>query len=251
MACRATQRNRSLGRLIERLDIDMLKAGLLEGVPHGFSTREGLASGDVLSGAKLAMLTQTHSPDALVVDEAWDFDVKPQGDALVTALSGTVLGIVTADCAPILLADRKAGVIGAAHAGWRGAASGVIANTVAAMEGLGADPARICAAIGPTIAQASYEVDEGMRGQFAPQYMRFFSEGTRAGHYQFDLPCFVAALLKEAGVAAIEDCKADTYTALSAGANRGGGFKFFSYRRATHLSQETGGRQVSLIGNKA
>ena len=111
--------------------------------------------GRLCPGGALVMLRQTHSAQCITVDEPWEYDARPQGDALATGRRGTILAIVTADCAPVLLADREAGVAGAAHAGWRGALTGVLENTVAAMERLGARRARIAAAIGPTIAQRS------------------------------------------------------------------------------------------------
>jgi YfiH family protein len=156
---------------------------------------------------------------------------------MVTDEPGMLLAIVTADCAPVLLADHEAGVIGAAHAGWRGAHAGVLENTVAAMTELGADPARIAAAIGPTIAQPSYEVDEAFRAQFTPDDERFFARG-RPGHWQFDLPAYAAAHLSSAGVGRVERLSLDTYADAE---------RFYSYRRATHEGKVTYGRQFSMI----
>lgn len=179
---------------------------------------------------------QVHSPDVLVVRRGWD--APPEADALVTDRRGLLLGIVTADCAPVLLADPEAGIVGAAHAGWRGAFGGVLENTVAAMQSLGADPRRILGAIGPTIAQASYEVDETFRQQFGEGESRFFREG-RERHWQFDLPAYVAARLERAGIGTLEDLAQDTYTQP---------LQFHSYRRKTHRGEDTVGRQLSVIG---
>ena len=234
-------------------------------IPHGFFGRAGGASegvvaglncgwgaGDdpdvvaanrrraadaILPGAPLVSVHQIHSPTAVVVDRPWPHEARPPADALVTAASGIVLGIVTADCTPVLLADKGAGVIGAAHAGWRGAHGGVIEATVAAMEGLGARPANIAAAIGPTISQASYEVDESFRANFAQTDERFFVAG-RDGHWQFDLPAYVASRLSGCGIERIEDLALDTYASEA---------DYFSFRRATHRGEPTYGRQISLI----
>jgi hypothetical protein len=157
---------------------------------------------------------------------------------MVTNRRGLLLGVVTADCAPVLLADRAAGVIGAAHAGWRGAHGGVIENTVAAMERLGAEGSRMVAAIGPAIAQASYEVDAKFRDSFGSAGERFFRRG-RSGHWQFDLEGYIAERLRAGGIEVIEALGLDTYSDQD---------RFFSYRRATHRGEPTYGRQFSLIG---
>jgi YfiH family protein len=140
-----------------------------------------------------------------------------------------------------LLFDKAAGVIGAAHAGWRGAHSGVLENTIDAMEAIGAQRDRICAAVGPTIAQSSYEVDDSFRAQFTGDHMRFFSPGdpARPGHWQFDLPAYAVSRLVGAGVGQVEDLGLDTYE-LEA--------HYYSYRRATHRAEPNYGRQISLIG---
>ena len=246
--------------------VEALQSAVLGGIPHGFMTRRGglstgvvaglncgLGTGDddqavaanrrlateaVLPGARLVSVYQVHSADAVVVDQPWDEAGRPRADALVTKTPGLLLGIVTADCAPVLLADPQAGVIGAAHAGWRGALDGVLEAALAAMEGLGASRGRIVAAIGPCIAQASYEVDTGFRAHFAPDDGRFFRAGN-SGHFQFDLPGYVAARLVAAGVAQVDSLALDTY------ADPG---RFYSYRRATHRGEADYGRQLSLIG---
>ena len=249
---------------------DPIRSTTLEGVPHGFLGREGgvstgmlsglnvgLGSGDdraaiaenrrravdaVLPGAALVTLHQVHSAEAIAVTTPFPDDARPHADALVTDRPGLLLGILTADCAPILFADREAGVIGAAHAGWKGAIGGVTDATIAAMERLGADRRRIAAAIGPCIARASYEVDDGFFRRFAeqdPENERFFSAGARADRHQFDLEAYVAARLAVAGIGRIELLGRDTY----ADARR-----FYSFRRATHRGEPDYGRQISLIG---
>lgn len=215
---------------------EILRASILGQIPHGFSTREGLTSADILPNAVLLSPKQVHSPDVAVVRAGWE--EPPEVDALVTDRRGLLLGIVTADCAPVLLADPEAGIVGAAHAGWRGAFGGVLENTVATMQSLGADPARILAAIGPTIAQASYEVDEAFRLGFGESESRFFREG-KIGHWQFDLPAYVAARLRRAGIGMLEDLAQDTYAQS---------LRFHSYRRKTHCGEDTAGRQLSVIG---
>ncbi|MBO9517987.1 MAG: peptidoglycan editing factor PgeF [Porphyrobacter sp.] len=246
--------------------MEVIRSGALAGVPHGFLGRRGGVSqglvaglnvglgsedaGDavaenrrravaaVRSGARLVTVYQVHSPDAVVVSEPWAEDARPRADALVTNKPGLVLAVVTADCAPVLLADAEAGVVGAAHAGWRGAHGGVLENTVAAMERLGADRGRISAAIGPAIAQTSYEVDSRFRDTFESADERFFAAG-REGHWQFDLEAYVAHRLRGAGIGRIDPLGLDTY------ADEG---RFFSFRRATHRSEPDYGRQFSLIG---
>ena len=246
----------------------MHRAGLLEGIAHGFLGRRGgvstglvaglnlgLGTGDdaaavaenraralaaVLPGARLVTVYQIHSADCVVAGE-WSDDARPHADALVTDQPGLLLGIVTADCAPVLLADRKAGVIGAAHAGWKGAIGGVTDSTIAAMEQLGAMRADIVAAVGPCIAQLSYEVDTGFHSRFIahdPGNAAYFAAG-RGDHWKFDLELYVAARLERAGIGAVERLGLDTYPDDS---------QFFSFRRATHRGEPDYGRQMSLIG---
>ncbi|HLL29532.1 MAG TPA: peptidoglycan editing factor PgeF [Allosphingosinicella sp.] len=248
--------------------VEALRSHALNGVRHGFLGRRGgvsegicsglnvgLGSGDdpgkirenrriaaaaVAPGAALVTLHQVHSPDALYVIAPFPDDGRPRADAMVTDRPGLVLGILTADCAPVLLADHQAGVVAAAHAGWKGALGGVLEATVAGMESRGADRARIAAAVGPCIARRSYEVDDGLLRRFAeadPEHERFFSPG-RDGHYQFDLEGFVLSRLAAAGLTRIEALGEDTYSQPD---------RFFSYRRATHRKEPDYGRQVSLI----
>ena len=246
----------------------MIRAEVLGGIAHGFLGRRGgvstgavsglnvgLGSGDdagaiaenraralaaVAPGAALVTLYQVHSADVVTVTAPFGEDARPRADGAVTNRPGLALGILTADCAPILFADVEAGVIGAAHAGWKGAFAGVASATVAAMEALGARRDRIAAAIGPAIARVSYEVDDAFLRRFEehdPANARFFSPG-RPGHRQFDLAAYVAHRLAEAGVGQVEPLELDTY----ADADR-----FFSYRRATHRGESDYGRQLSLI----
>lgn len=248
--------------------IDVFTSEKLKGVRHGFIGRRGGVSGGVHGGlnvglgsdddraavhenrrravaavapdAALVTLHQVHSPDCLVATAPWPDDTRPHADAVVTDRPGLVLGILTADCAPVLLADPTAGVIGAAHAGWKGAFGGVIAATVTRMEELGADRARIAAAIGPCIARASYEVDTGFAARFEaadPANERFFAAG-RPEHLQFDLEAYVVWRLAEAGVTRVDALGLDTYADE---------VRFFSYRRATHRGEPDYGRQISLI----
>jgi polyphenol oxidase len=248
--------------------IDVITTPILNGTRHGFLGRRGgvstglveglnvgLGSGDdpaaigenrrraadaVAPGATLVTVYQVHSVEAVVAGQ-WADDARPHADALVTDRPGLVLGILTADCAPVLLADADAGVIGAAHAGWKGAIGGVTDATIEAMEKLGAKRDRIAAAIGPCIARASYEVDAGFLSRFAdvdPANERFFADGTRTGHHQFDLEAYVAHRLAAAGITRVAALGLDTY----ADADR-----FYSFRRATHRSEPDYGRQISLI----
>jgi len=243
----------------------VIRAAALEGVAHGFLGRRGgvsaglvaelnvgLGSADdpaavlenrrraveaVLPDARLVTCYQVHS--AICVEAGdWADDARPHADALVSDRRGILLGILTADCAPVLLADAQAGVVGAAHAGWKGAFGGICEATVEAMVALGAERGRICAAVGPCIAQASYEVDEGFRAQFLDGDAGFFAAG-RAGHWQFALEDYVAARLARAGVGRIEALGLDTYADPA---------RFYSFRRATHVSEPDYGRQIALIG---
>lgn len=248
--------------------VEVLRAGVLAGIRHGFLGRRGGVSEGVCGGlntgpgsqddpaavaenrrravaavapdAALVGLFQFHSADVVTVTTPYSDTDRPRADALVTDRPDIALGIVTADCAPVLLADPQAGVIGAAHAGWKGALGGVTDNTLAAMEALGADRGRIVAAIGPCIARASYEVDEAFRARFAAEAQesdRFFADG-KPGHAWFDLEAYVAHRLAAAGIARVEALGEDTY---------GQSDRFYSYRRATHRGEPDYGRQISLI----
>jgi len=249
-------------------DVEVVRSAALAGVVHGFLGRRGgvsegvvaglnvgWGSGDdraaiaenrrraiaaVLPGARLVTVHQIHSAKVVEAGD-WPDDNRPHADALVTDKPGILLGILTADCAPVLFADREAGVIGAAHSGWRGAVAGVSEATVDAMERLGARRERIAAAIGPAIAARNYEVDHGFAERLAgldPANERFFTEGP-AGKPHFDLEAYNLSRLAAAGVRQAEALGLDTY----ADADR-----FYSFRRATHRGEPDYGRQVSLIG---
>lgn len=248
--------------------VEFLTLPALAGIRHGFCTRRGgvssglfaslnvgLGSSDeranvvenrrravdaVAPGAALVTLHQVHSATVVPVTAAFPDDERPHADAMVTATPGVALGILTADCAPILLADMDAGVIGAAHSGWKGALAEIAPATVAAMEQLGARRDRIVAAIGPTIARASYEVDLVFRDRFCavdPKHDAFFAAGKR-GHCQFDLEGFIASRLAAAGVRTVVATGVDTYPDEA---------RWFSFRRTTHRSEPDYGRQLSVI----
>jgi polyphenol oxidase len=242
----------------------------LPGIRHAFFTREGGVSDGIyatLNGglgsndepgrvtenrARMAaslgvrpdhLLTayQIHSPDVAIIDGPWSLDRRPRADALVTRRPGLAIGVTTADCGPVLLADEWARIVGVAHAGWRGAAGGVIEATIAAMERSGADRGRIKAALGPMIRQPSYEVGPEFIAAFRMQdeaNERFFIPSSRAGHASFDLPAFIAARLGAAGIRNIEDLGRCTYSDPAL---------FFSFRRSTHRGEVDYGRHVSAI----
>jgi YfiH family protein len=249
--------------------VERLTSAALTGVTHGFLARRGgvstgiyaglnvglgsdddhaavLANRDiardaVLPGSTLVTLHQVHSPDVVTVSRPITVDARPQADALVTDRPGLLLGVLTADCVPVLLADTQAGVIGAAHAGWKGAITGVTDSTIAAMEGLGADRSRIAAAIGPCIGRASYEVSEAFITPFLDEdaeNARFFGAG-KPGHLMFDIAAYVAARLARAGVGRVDLLDEDTYSQPE---------RFFSFRRSCHKDEPGYGRQISLIG---
>ena len=249
--------------------IDIETAATLAANPHGFLGRTGgvsngmygdlnvgigsdddplavaenqrLAARAVIADAPLQTVYQVHGADVVTLTGPLPADERPKADAMVTATPGLLLGILTADCAPVLLADADAGVVGAAHAGWKGALAGVTDAAIAAMEALGADRANIAAAVGPCIAQASYEVDEPFYARFIDAdgaNDRFFAPGT-AGHHQFDLEGYVAARLAAAGVTRVACLGLDTYRLAD---------RYFSYRRAAHRGEPDYGRQMSLIG---
>ena len=184
---------------------------------------------------------QIHSPHVVVAETPWSGDARPRADAIVTNRPGLAIGISTADCGPVLFADPEARIIGAAHAGWRGALAGVTDATIAAMERLGAARARIVAAIGPMIRQPDYEVGPDLRDQFiaaAPANQRFFASADRDGHFMFDLAGYVASRLASASIGAIEDLGACTYADPA---------RFYSYRRMTHRGEADYGRHINAI----
>ncbi|MDE2361785.1 MAG: peptidoglycan editing factor PgeF [Hyphomicrobiales bacterium] len=250
------------------MSIPVLQSKALAGVRHAFFTRQGgvsegvyaslnggVGSSDVrervlenrarmaaalgVGADRLLVPFQIHSPDCLIVDAPWS--ERPRCDALATATPGLALGVTGADCGMILFADARAGVIGAAHAGWKGALTGVVEATVAAMEKLGARRADVSVALGPTIGATSYEVGPEFFERFvaeAKDHARFFSPSKRDGHKMFDLPAFIGFRAERAGAAAFENLGLDTY---------GDEKRFYSYRRTTHRKEPDYGRLVSAI----
>jgi YfiH family protein len=197
-----------------------------------------LASGEP---ARLVTLYQIHSAQAVIVKEPWDIGQAPQADAMATNIPGIALGILTADCAPVLLVDNEARIIGAAHAGWKGAVGGVIASVVDAMESLGARRERISAAIGPAISQENYEVGPEFRARFTEidsANARYFSPSPKLEHFQFDLETYVAQRLADSGVGNVERLSVCTYARAE---------DFFSFRRTTHRGEADYGRDISAI----
>lgn len=248
--------------------VEVIRAISLGQFPHGFLGRRGGTSTGALAGlnvgygssddpraidenrrraidaihseAELATVHQVHSREAVRVDRPWPQGERPRADAMVTDRPNVLLGILTADCAPVLFADHHAVVIGAAHAGWRGALAGVTDSTIAAMEQLGARRENIHAAVGPCIAQANYEVDEAFRDRFVeadPDNERFFMV-VEGGKPHFNLEDYVVHRLIAAGIEEVEGLNLDTYADLD---------RFYSYRRASHRGEPDYGRQLSAI----
>lgn len=197
---------------------------------------------EYLSGSRetpLVSCYQVHGAWVTYTVGDWG-EERPKSDAMVTNVPGLILGILTADCTPVLFEDAEARIIGAAHAGWQGALSGVLEATIAVMENTGADRSRIKAAIGPTIHQPSYEIGEEFRARLQdvqPEYARFFAEGRDPNHFQFDLPGFAKHRLKQAGLQSIWMSDIDTYSSDD----------HFSFRRTTHKNEPDYGRQLSAI----
>jgi YfiH family protein len=241
----------------------------LPGISHAFFTRHGgistglyaslnggQGSGDqpqhvdenrarmagVIGVAPEALITayQVHSPDVIVVERPWSRAERPRADGMVTRIPGIGLGVSTADCGPVLLADATARVIGAAHAGWKGALAGILESTIAAMERLGAARSRMTVAIGPMIRQASYEVGPDFVARFRAadrDNHRFFVPSRRADHAMFDLAGYIAARLNRAGIERLEDLGHCTYADP----------RFFSYRRSVHRAEADYGRHINAI----
>lgn len=243
----------------------------LPGIRHGFFTRQGGVSGGLYASLNtgtgsaddqalvaenlaliatrldvppghLVTLYQTHSATAHTVTQPTA--ERPEADAMVTRVPGIALGVRTADCAPVLFADPHNGVVGAAHAGWRGAVGGILEATLAAMAAAGAHPANVVAAIGPTIAQASYEVGPDVKSEVAARTPPgidtepMFAPSVTDGRFMFDLPAYVAARLAAAGVAEVEDIGCDTYADEA---------RFYSYRRRTHRGEPGQGSLLAAI----
>lgn len=250
------------------MTVEVIRATSLDGTAHGFLGRRGGASTGELAGlnvgygsnddralieenrrraveallpeAALATVHQVHSAEVVYARRPWPQADRPRADAMVTDRPDLLLGILTADCAPVLFADTAAGVVAAAHAGWRGALAGVTDSTIAAMEHLGARREKIHAAIGPCVAQGSYEVDPDFRQRFleaSADNDRFFVTGpARKPH--FDLEAYIVARLLRAGIGEIEALHLDTYSDPD---------RFYSFRRATHRQEADYGRQLSAI----
>jgi YfiH family protein len=246
------------------------KLAAVDGLRHGFFTREGgvsegiyaslnggVGSSDApdrvaenrarmakaLAVAPAHFLTayQIHSPDVVTVDKPWTHETRPRADAIVTATPGLAIGVSTADCGPVLFADKETRVIGAAHAGWRGALTGVLEATIAAMEKLGAARERLSVAMGPMIRQPSYEVGPEFVARFVaadPEYTRFFKHAGADGHAMFDLAGFIAYRLQRAGVGEIDDLGLDTFADPE---------RFYSYRRTTKRAEPDYGRHINAI----
>jgi YfiH family protein len=250
-----------------RLALPLLSA--IPGLRHAFFTREGGVSGGVygslngglgshddpanvaenrrrmaeqmgVASSHLLSAHQVHSPDAVVVSGPWEGGLRPRADAIITRTEGLAIGVTTADCGPILFVDPKARVIGAAHAGWKGALTGIVESTVDAMEKLGAERGGIVAAIGPLIRQHSYEVG----GEFVERFVEadadnalFFLPAAREGHAMFDLAGYIRMRLENAGVLMIDDIGVDTYSDE----------RFYSYRRSVHRQEPDYGRHVHAI----
>ena len=243
----------------------------LPGIRHGFLTRHGGVSKGIyrslncglgskddgaavvenrvralrmagLAEDSLVTAYQVHSAKVAMVDDAWQRDNRPEVDGLVSRTPGVSLGILTADCVPVLFADPEAGVIGAVHAGWKGAVTGVLPETIEAMIALGAGRDRIRAGVGPAIAQKSYEVGPEFPQRFIdldPANAKYFTTSTRCRHFMFDLVGFVAQQLAALGLAAVEVAGNDTCAEAD---------DFFSYRRTTLQREPDYGRQISIIG---
>jgi YfiH family protein len=254
----------------DKIKLSAPSLATIDGVRHGFFTRKGGVSSGIyaslncgpgsrddpanvaenrarvaeLLGAEpagLLTLFQKHSADVVTADKPWSLDKLPEADAIVTKKPGLAIGVLTADCAPVLLCDGEARVIGAAHAGWKGALAGIVEATVKAMQKLGAKPERITAAIGPTISQDAYEVGAEFVERFMtnePESQAFFITDEGSGEPHFDLPGYVGERLARAGVGSITDLALCTYCEET---------RLFSYRRSQHHGEEDYGRQISAI----
>jgi hypothetical protein len=256
--------------MTEEIEQAAIRAASLAGVSHAFFTRiggvsqgvyaslnGGVGSNDRTSAvaenrARMAGVLgvspenflvpyQVHSAEAQTVTAPWPSDARPRCDGLVTATPGLALGVTGADCGVLLFCDRRAGVIGAAHAGWKGALAGMVEALVAAMESLGAKRETISAALGPTIGPQSYEVGPEFLARFQaeePGFARFFAPSANPGRFMFDLPGFIAFRAEQARIGDFEDLRLDTYADET---------RFYSYRRMTHRKEADYGRLVAGI----
>jgi YfiH family protein len=252
------------------MTLESLLLASVPGIRHAFFTRAGGVSSGIYAGLnggigskdepenvqenrrrmaaalevpveKLLTLHQVHSPDVVVATEPWPMTVRPKGDAMVTKVPGIALGVTAADCGPVLMVDPKARVIGAAHAGWKGALAGVVESTIEAMEGQGASRDDIIVGLGPMLRQRNYEVGMEFVTRFEEadaDNVRFFSSASRLGHAMFDLPGYIHARLRRAGVLMVDDIDLCTYADEDS---------FFSYRRSTHRKEGDYGRHVHAI----
>ncbi len=215
--------------------------GSYDSPDHVAENRARMAAALAVKPDRLLTAYQIHSPNVVVADAPWSMTERPRADAIVTRKPGLAIGVSTADCGPILFADTQAGIVGAAHAGWRGALAGVAEATIEAMERLGAVRDQIRAALGPMIRQESYEVGPDFMAQFAAEDTgsgRFFAPAARSGHAQFDLGGYIALRLIRAGVRQIEDVGLCTYADPT---------RFFSFRRSTHRAEADYGRHINAI----
>lgn len=249
------------------IDSEALK---LPGIAHGFFTRSGghstgifaslncgFGSGDDpdlvqmnrgnvaralgVEATNLITAHQVHSAEAIEVVTAWTRDNRPKVDGMVTKVKGIALGVLTADCGPVLFADAGAGVVGACHAGWRGALTGITDATLAAMEKLGAVRARTVAVLGPTISKSAYEVGPEFPKPFLEQdaaHAKYFTPSVKQGHFMFDLPSFLFDRLKREGAGQVRNLDLCTYSDEA---------RFYSYRRSTHRGEQDYGRLISAI----
>ncbi len=254
----------------DKMKLTASSLAAIEGVAHGFFTRQGGISRGIYASlncgpgsrddaasvqenrarvaeilgaepTRLLSLSQKHTATAVIATAPWEAGKMPDADAVVTATPGLAIGVLTADCAPVLFCDAEAGVVGAAHAGWRGALSGIVEATVEAMTTLGASPERIVAVIGPAISQKAYEVGADYVERFLAEESgsaAFFATDEGSGEPHFDLPGYVGERLKRAGVGTISDLGLCTYCDES---------RLFSYRRSQHHGEDDYGRQISAI----
>ena len=250
--------------------IEAAGLGQIAGLSHGFFTREGgysqgiytsrncgLGSGDDPAAVRrnrrsvaealgtepgnLLSVYQVHGNTVIEATEPWDGNARPKADGIVTRRPGLAIAILTADCAPVLMADTTVGIVGVAHAGWKGAIGRVLESTIDEMERLGGHRRHIVAAIGPTIGHAAYEVGQEFHDRFLtsePGNARFFIASDRPGHYRFDLQAYCAYRLEALGLQQIDVIRACTYSEEQ---------RFFSYRRATHRRESDYGRQISAV----
>ena len=257
---------------MDQLSLNPVRADALQlnGIEHGFFTRQGGVSEGLYASLKggygsndlsdhilenrlrmakalgsepeeFLSLYQIHSAETVTVTQVWSVDNRPKADAMATRIPNITLAIATADCGPVLFADAEAGVIGAAHAGWKGALTGVLESTLEAMEQLGARRQQTVAVLGPTISQSAYEIGQEFKAQFIAAdvaHEAFFVAGKAPGKSHFNLPAFIGYRLKSAGIGHFDDLALCTYNDPT---------RFFSFRRTTHRQEPDYGRLISAI----